>query len=153
LFPCSPPLLLLVSLPRIIRSESTTFKCSSGRDFAATAVRRLRQYGTRLPGWRKTRKAASRLSQAPDFGLIDGIAMDAAGAIYVSEQLRVDRISTDGRVEVLTGYLSEDDSGVRTFRDGPLNGVAGLAVDESGRLYIAVRQDGRILVATPRPAE
>jgi sugar lactone lactonase YvrE len=84
------------------------------------------------------------------FGLIDGIAVDAAGNLYVSEQLRIDRIGTAGKVEVLTGYLSEDDNGVRTFIDGPLNGVAGLAVDDAGQIYAAVRQDGKVLVMRPR---
>ncbi len=82
------------------------------------------------------------------FGTIGGLAMDANGNLYLSEQTRVDMITTDGKVQILTGFLSEDDSGARTFLDGPLNGVGGLAVDSTGKIYMAVRQDGVVLTMT-----
>jgi sugar lactone lactonase YvrE len=83
------------------------------------------------------------------FGPIDGLAVDAAGRIYVSERLRIDVINSDGKVQVLTGFLAEDDNGARTYIDGPLGGSNSIAVDADGRLYISLKDEGRIVVATP----
>ena len=83
------------------------------------------------------------------FGSLDGLAVDANDNVYLSESLRVDMISPDGAIRVVTGFVSEDDSGNLSYIDGPLNGADGLAVDGQGRIYISARQDGRVLVATP----
>lgn len=84
------------------------------------------------------------------FGTIDGMIIGPDDRIYVSEAVRVDVIGTDGVVKVITGFLGEDDDGVPSYLDGPLNGADGLSVDSSGRLLIAVKRDGRIFVATPK---
>lgn len=84
------------------------------------------------------------------FGSLSGLAVDADDNIYLSEGVRVDVISKNGRVRVLTGFLAEDDDGNRSYLDGAINGASGLAVDAAGRVYIAVQQDGKVLVATPR---
>lgn len=90
-----------------------------------------------------------KLAMKVGFGSLAGMAMDANDNIYLSESVRVDVISKDGRVRVLTGFLGEDDDGNRSYLDGPMNGASGLAVDAAGRVYIAVQQDRRVLVATP----
>jgi sugar lactone lactonase YvrE len=91
-------------------------------------------------------------------GSIDGMAVDAADNIYISEYARVSVIGAeDGRIRILTGLVGEDDGGNRSYIDGPLNGCDGLAIDRDGRLYFSVREEGRVLVAVPKglagPAE
>lgn len=84
------------------------------------------------------------------FGSMDGMIIGPDDRIYLSESVRVDVINKDGRVQVITGFLGEDDDGVSSYLDGPLNGADGLSVDAAGRLLIAVRREGRIFAATPK---
>lgn len=83
------------------------------------------------------------------FGTLSGLAVDNQDNIYISEAVRVDKIAKDGTISVVTGFLSEADDGTRTYLHGPLNNAEQVAVDAEGRVYIAVRQDGRVVVATP----
>ena len=83
-------------------------------------------------------------------GSLAGLAVDESDNIYLSESVRVDVISKDGKIRILTGFVGEDDEGNRSYLDGPINGASGLAVGSAGRVYIAVQQDGRVLRATPR---
>lgn len=83
------------------------------------------------------------------FGTFTGMTVDAQDNIYISESARVDVIGKDGRVRVLTGFLSEADDGTRSYLHGPLNNAAGVAVDAAGRIYIAVGQDGQVVVLQP----
>jgi len=83
-------------------------------------------------------------------GTLQAMAIDADDNIYISESVRVNRISKDGRVSVVTGFLAEDDEGSRHYLDGPLAGVGGLAVDSAGRIYISVAPQGKVYVAEPR---
>jgi sugar lactone lactonase YvrE len=82
-------------------------------------------------------------------GTLSGLTLDSQDNIYISEGVRVDKITKDGTVSVVTGFLSEADDGTRTYLHGPLNNAEQVAVDAEGRVYIAVRQDGRVVVATP----
>ncbi len=84
------------------------------------------------------------------FGSMDGMVIGPDDRIYLSESVRVDVINKDGSVRVITGFLGEDDNGVSSYLDGPLNGADGLIVDASGKLLIAVRREGRIFSATPK---
>lgn len=90
------------------------------------------------------------LATKTGLGTIEAMTIDADGNIYLSEGVRVDKITQDGKIQILTGFLAEDDDGNRSYIDGPLNDVNGLAVDPSGRLYISVRQGGSVLLATPK---
>ena len=83
-------------------------------------------------------------------GSLSGLAVDESDNIYLSESVRVDVISKDGKIRILTGFVGEDDEGNRSYLEGPINGASGLAADSAGRVYIAVQQDGRVLMATPR---
>jgi uncharacterized protein (TIGR03437 family) len=89
---------------------------------------------------------------ATDVGLgpIEGLAVDSEDRIYLSEYARVSVVDTEGRIHVVTGFVAEDDHGVKSYIDGPLNGCDGLAVDSEGRLYFSVREDGRVMVAVPK---
>jgi sugar lactone lactonase YvrE len=87
------------------------------------------------------------------FDRIDGMTVDADGNLYLSESLRVSIVRADGKIYILTGFRAEDDDGARSFIDGPLNGCDGLFVDRSGRLYISLREEGRVVLAAPSEEE
>ncbi len=89
---------------------------------------------------------------ATDVGLgsIDGLAVDSKDNIYISEYSRISVVDKEGRIYIVTGFVAEDDKGVKSYIDGPLNGCDGLAVDSDGRLYFSAREDGRVIVAAPK---
>jgi uncharacterized protein (TIGR03437 family) len=67
-----------------------------------------------------------------------GIAVDAAGNLYISDLYRVRKVSTTGVISTIggngiQGYLG--DGGIAT--NSELNSVNGLSVDPSGNVYIA----------------
>mgnify|MGYP002816708838 CR=1 FL=1 len=91
-------------------------------------------------------------ARASDSPLVDprAVADDAAGNIYVLERgghcLR--RINSGGRIETVVG------DGIAGFRDGPahearLNSPKHLAVDRSGRVFIADDQNAAIRIYDP----
>lgn len=90
------------------------------------------------------------LATKTGLGELQGLATDSGGNIYISETVRVSKIAPDGKIAVITGFLGEADDGTRSYLDRPLAGAGGLAVDSSGRVYISLMQEGRIIVAVPR---
>lgn len=82
-------------------------------------------------------------------GRIEGMAVDAAGRIYISDSGRLSVVGKDGRFRVLTGFIGEDDDGRKLYLDEARNGCDGLAVDAQGRLYFSLRQEGRVMLAEP----
>ena len=87
-----------------------------------------------------------------DVGLseIKGMALDASDNLYIAEAQRITVMDTAGAMSILAGFVAEDDDGERTYRNGELNGTAGLAVDATGRVYVSLPQEGRIAVLTPQ---
>ncbi|MBI4877882.1 MAG: hypothetical protein HY822_24895 [Acidobacteria bacterium] len=79
----------------------------------------------------------------------DGLAVDDGDNIYISEPGRLNAVRTDGRIYVLSGYIGEDDNGVKFYLDGPRNGCDGVATDRQGRIYFSVRNGGQVVVAEP----
>lgn len=78
----------------------------------------------------------------------DGIAVDAAGAVYIADGARIRRVTPPGTVTTLAGG---DGNG---FDDGPATAArfdapAGLAVDLSGAVYVADRDNHRIRRIAP----
>lgn len=88
---------------------------------------------------------SGQLATSIGLGSIAGLAVDAEDNIYISEISRISRISVDGRIQVLAGFVSEDDQGTKTYRVQPLNGCDGIAIDTNGRVYLSVRQEGRVV--------
>lgn len=84
---------------------------------------------------------------------IGGMTVDANDNLYIAESLRVSIVGNGGRIHILTGFRAEDDDGARSFIDGPLNGCDSLAVDRQGRLYISLREEGRVVMAAPLKEE
>lgn len=79
-----------------------------------------------------------------------GIALDAAGNVYVADtgNHRIRRIGPDGVVSTLAG------DGVAGFADGPaaqarFDAPMGVAVDATGRVYVADTYNDRIRVIEP----
>jgi sugar lactone lactonase YvrE len=79
-----------------------------------------------------------------------GVAVDAAGNVYVGEEMndRIRKITPAGVVSTLAG------SGTRGFVDGPgavaqFSSPEGVAVDRSGNVYVADENNHRIRKITP----
>jgi len=95
-------------------------------------------------GWRDGPGAQAQ------FHTPSGIAVDAAGNVYVADtgNHRIRRIGADGVVSTLAG------DGVAGFADGPaaqarFDAPMGVAVDASGRVYVADTYNDRIRVIEP----
>ena len=80
-----------------------------------------------------------------------GVAVDGTGNLYIADgSNRVRKISSGGIIDTVAGTGIEDFSG----DEGPaisatLNQAFGVAVDESGNLYIADTVNNRIRKVTP----
>ena len=84
-----------------------------------------------------------------------GIAADAAGRIYIADSNngRIRRLLADGTIETIAGnggFGYSGDGGVAT--SASLNFPSGVAVDPSGKVYVADNQNNRIRVLTETPA-
>ncbi|MBL8229395.1 MAG: hypothetical protein JNL98_12985 [Bryobacterales bacterium] len=81
-----------------------------------------------------------------------GVAVDAAGNIYISdtENHRIRRVSTDGRITTIAGTgfsgFSGDGGDARQAR---LNSPRALTLDSAGNLYVADRGNARIRRIAP----
>jgi sugar lactone lactonase YvrE len=80
-----------------------------------------------------------------------GLAIDAAGNIYVSEAMtrrgRVDKITSDGKIFHVAGDINKVDNNIGDGGpavDAIISEPVGLAIDASGNLYIADIQNNRI---------
>jgi sugar lactone lactonase YvrE len=86
------------------------------------------------------------LANQVGIGIPSGVAVDAAGNLYVSNGAdRVRKVSPDGRITTLAGSGGSKNSG----DGGPasqaqLSQPEGLAVDSQGNIYIAARGEHRI---------
>ena len=79
-----------------------------------------------------------------------GIAIDAAGNIFIADRFRVRRVSPDGIITTVAGngtFGFSGDGGPAT--DAQLGGVMGLAIDSSGNLFIADPVNNRIREVFP----
>lgn len=93
---------------------------------------------------------ADGAGSAAAFHTPSGLACDGAGNLYVADtgNHAIRKISPQGMVTTLAG------TGVAGFRDGPaaqaqFNGPIGVAVDKSGRVYVADTYNDRIRIIHP----
>lgn len=91
------------------------------------------------------------LATRTGFGSIDGLALDAAGNIYISEVTRITRIRANGRVEILTGYQSQADDGTATFYNEPIDKVDAVALMLDGALAFTTRANPALKTAIISP--
>jgi len=93
---------------------------------------------------------ADGLGPAASFDTPSGLAIDAAGTLYVADtgNNAIRRVTPDGRVSTIAG------GGAAGHRDGPgrearFNGPVGIAVDASGRVIVADTYNDRIRAIAP----
>ena len=82
-------------------------------------------------------------------GSLTGVAVDAAGNVYVSDGHAIRKISVDGAVTTVAGRVGEYGD-----RDGPgagarFNSPQGLAADSAGNVFIADRDNQTIRKISP----
>jgi hypothetical protein len=82
-------------------------------------------------------------------GAIEGMTIDASDRIYLTETPRLSVIQPDGRIYVVAGFVSQNDDGVSTYLNGPMNGCDGVAVDGNGRVYLSLAQAGQVMLVLP----
>ena len=87
---------------------------------------------------------------ATDIGLgtVNGLAADPAGNLFLAESTRVTRVDVNGKIQVVWGFMGEDDNGAGTYRLGPINGADAVAWTPEGPV-ISMRQEGRIVRLVP----
>lgn len=140
---------------------AATFICSEKMKrplCALTAVLAAGAAAADWPAWRIDTVAGSSLNGdggpalAAQFGAIQGVAVDRAGILYLSDtdNHRVRKITPDGRIATLAGTGAAGFSG----DGGPaasaqLNLPYGLAADSAGNLYIADLGNSRVRRVAP----
>ena len=80
--------------------------------------------------------AADGPAATATFGFLSGMALDAAGNLYVADTFAIRKVDSAGNVSTLAG------SGTRGYVDGPAGtaqfmGPRGVAVDAAGNVYVA----------------
>lgn len=87
-----------------------------------------------------------------DLYLPSAVALDAAGNVYISDNLnhRVRKVTPDGVITTVTGSGTAGDQGDGSYAvSARLRSPYGLAVDSSGNLYIADEGAHRVRKVTP----
>ncbi|MFO1195465.1 MAG: hypothetical protein U1E86_00630 [Burkholderiaceae bacterium] len=85
-----------------------------------------------LDQWQIDAVGAAARFQAPR-----GIAVDAAGTLFVTDQTTVRRIAPDGTVTTIAGRVLEQGSVDGRGADARFSALRGIAVDRAGALYVA----------------
>lgn len=92
---------------------------------------------------------SGQLATSIGLGSIQGMTIDASDRIYLTETPRLSVIQPDGRIYVVAGFVSQNDDGVITYLNGPMNGCDGMAVDGNGRVYLSLAQAGQVMLVLP----
>ncbi|MBI1789940.1 MAG: hypothetical protein HYR60_20615, partial [Acidobacteria bacterium] len=75
-----------------------------------------------------------------------GLAIDVVGNLYIAESARISRVTPEGKISIVVGRDERvgfyGDSGPALVAD--VNGPLGIALDETGNLYIADTNNHRI---------
>ena len=110
-------------------------------DASNETVRKITSGGvvTTLAGTVGNRNSADGTGSAARFNDPNGVAVDSAGNVYVTDALNetVRKITTDGVVTTLAGMAGTSGSSDGTGSVARFNGPNGVAVDSSGNLYVA----------------
>jgi len=132
-----------------IDSAGALYVCDTGNH----SIRKITTAGvvTTLAGLAGVAGTADGPGPLARFSSPNGIAVDAAGAVYVSDtgNRTIRRISAGGEVATLAGSRNNYSYGDGTGIAASFNAVRGLAVDGSGLLYVADGGNNTLRRVTP----
>jgi sugar lactone lactonase YvrE len=115
-------------------------------------IRKLTPAGvvTTLAG-QAMRGSADGIGSAAQFSSPSGVAVDAAGNVYVGDQLNetIRKITPAGAVTTLAGQVGSSGSADGIGDEARFNKPCGVAVDSAGYLYVADAWNNRITKGTP----
>jgi DNA-binding beta-propeller fold protein YncE len=100
------------------------------------------------------------LATAAQLSQPDGLALDAAGNLYIADRDSIRKVTRDGMITTLAGNHGEANAGFGGLAvNDPLEAILGIAVDGRGNLYVTsdsiqdgstqADQDGGLFVITP----
>ena len=89
------------------------------------------------------------LATRTGLGNITGLTIDAANNLYISEEKRLTRILSNGRIEILTGYQSQADDGTVTWLNETLEDADAVLLLPDGSLIYAIRSSATLKQAFP----
>jgi sugar lactone lactonase YvrE len=79
------------------------------------------------------------LATRTGFGTITSLKVDTLGRIHISEEKRLTRIGTNGRLQILTGYQQQADDGTITWLNEELNQADAITILPDTNLLYTVR--------------
>jgi sugar lactone lactonase YvrE len=130
-----------------VAADGTIYVSDAGE---SQRVRRLSPDGTVSTVAGSVLGFADGIGAAARFNTPSGLAIDAAGALYVADtgNNAIRRITPDGTVSTIAG------DGIAGYRDGPasqarFNGPVGVAVDAAGRVLVADTYNDRVRAIDP----
>lgn len=88
---------------------------------------------------------SGELATSVGLGPVTGLAVGPNDELYFAEENRITRLLPSGRLEVVAGYLGENDQAVRRYRLEALAGIDSLAFGGDGSLYFSRSTEGRIM--------
>ena len=88
-------------------------------------------------------------ARSAQLGRVAGVAVDAARNIYVADQTRVRKITSDGLISTFAGGGTNANADNIPATEAMLNGTSGVAVDEAGNVYVTEQSPPRVHRISP----
>ncbi|HMJ04986.1 MAG TPA: putative Ig domain-containing protein [Chthoniobacterales bacterium] len=94
--------------------------------------------------------ASDGTGSAARFFLVDGLAADGAGNVYVADSYTIRKITPSGLVTTLAGQFGSQGNADGTGSAARFSGPSSVAVDDAGYVYVADKGNNTIRKITPQ---
>jgi sugar lactone lactonase YvrE len=122
-------------------------------DRANHTIRKVSPAGivTTLAGAAGQQGSSDGTGAAASFAFPEGVAVDAAGTVYVADTVNdtIRRVSSEGVVTTLAGVAGQQGSSDGTGSGAMLNSPSAVATDSAGNIYVADEGNNAIRRVTP----